>query len=49
MIPTVRSVDRAVIRYDRDTWRCQGDWTLDGVEDFDTPSMLSLAGAVQRY
>jgi phospholipid/cholesterol/gamma-HCH transport system permease protein len=35
MIPTVRSVDRAVIRYDRDTWRCQGDWTLDGVEDFD--------------
>lgn len=27
--------ERASIRYERDAWRCEGDWTLDGIENFD--------------
>jgi phospholipid/cholesterol/gamma-HCH transport system permease protein len=43
---TVLPIDPAIIRHDQGWYRCEGDWTLDGIEDFDTrgPSSLPSSG-----
>ncbi len=31
----VSAADSAILRQEQDRWRCEGAWTLDGIEDFD--------------